>query len=79
MWQAVARAFERNAGTFDRRAALRLLSGPRVRTQAREGRTQVRARPGIGSVRSTADYAFDRTVMPDFPGTQTDTEQKTKN
>jgi hypothetical protein len=54
MWQAVAHAFERNAGTFDLRAALRLLSGPRVRTQAREGRTQVRAHPGIGG------RAFDR-------------------
>jgi hypothetical protein len=32
------------------------LSGPRVRTQAREGRTQVCVRPGIGG------SAFDRTV-----------------
>jgi hypothetical protein len=27
MWQAVARAFERNTGMFDRRAALRLCQG----------------------------------------------------
>jgi hypothetical protein len=27
MWQVVARAFERNIGTFDRRAALRLCQG----------------------------------------------------
>jgi hypothetical protein len=54
MLQAVARTFERNACTFDRSAALRLCQGPRVRTQAHEGRTQVCARPGIDS------RAFDR-------------------
>jgi hypothetical protein len=54
MWQAVAPTFERNSGTFDRRAALRLCQGLGARTQARDRRSQVRERPGIGG------SAFDR-------------------
>jgi hypothetical protein len=38
------------------------LSGVRARTQMRDGRSQVRERPGIGGSRSTVSTAFDRTV-----------------
>jgi hypothetical protein len=49
MWQAIARAFERNSGAFERSTVLRPCQELRARTQTRSERSQVRERLRIGS------------------------------